>query len=99
MVNMHDRMDSPAGGESSASDRHSWRYALRLAGRPFGASVFHPGFSGDRPPPVVSPAPAELQVPRREAFEGEATSLGECDRRSVAGLDVRLESVQTQRAE
>ena len=54
---------------------------------------------GDRVALVVAPLAADQQVARREALQPEARAAGQRDRRCVAGLDVRLDAVQAQRAE
>ena len=59
-------------------------------------AVGAPGLGADRPALVVAPAAADLQVARRESLELEPAALGQCDRRRVAGLDVRLEPVQAE---
>src|SRR4051794_17050415 len=53
----------------------------------------------DRPALVIAPLAVDLQVARREALEPEARALRQRDRALVAGLDVRLEPVQPERAE
>ena len=45
---------------------------------------------------MVTPAPADLQVPRGEALALKARTAGECDRGLIARLDVGLEPVQAQ---
>src|SRR4051794_12538513 len=53
----------------------------------------------DRPALVVAPAPADLEIPRREPFAAEARLLHESQRALVRRLDVGLDAVQPQVAE
>src|SRR3984885_8196631 len=68
-----------------------WRREAGLA--------FTPVLGEDRPPLVVAPATADLEIPRREALAHEPGAAGERDRSLVAGLDVGLDPVQAQRVE
>ena len=70
------------------------RRASEAASRPRGVLV-----GGDRVALVVAPLAADQQVARREALQAEAGAAGERDRGLVAGLDVRLDAVQAERAE
>ena len=54
---------------------------------------------GDRVALVVAPLAADQQVARREALQAEPGAAGQRDRGGVAGLDVRLDAVQAERAE
>src|ERR1700683_2834168 len=62
--------------------------------REVGAASGVPFLGEDGPALVVAPAAADLQVAGGEAFAPEAGGPGERERGLVAGLDVRLETVQ-----
>ncbi len=101
------RAGSPRSPSRSRSSRsRSWSRRSRRTSRPsLSSACSSPGrrlralVDRQRVALVVAPLAADQQVARRVALEAEAGAAGERDRGGVAGLDVRLDAVERERAE
>jgi hypothetical protein len=80
--------------------RHSIRPSASLTrGSPILLRPRPPFLGEERPAFVIPPAPGDLEIAWREPLQSEAQPFDQCPGPVVAGLQVRLNSMQAHRAE